>query len=186
MSLHPHYTSSISKVITSKCSSCSNTNLFECSWNTEEFIHGIQGNKKHGGHGHTPAQYVGPVGEGVLVILQSCWRHRAGYDHKLSRQKAKRREKIHVRHNDTMLYFLVVVWTKKIINCVLGVVLYIFPVTASKSLRPKKSLLKSLAVRDAHSPSFERSMCLEIRNQLLQWPTFLYSGQTGTFIWGKF
>lgn len=59
------------------------TDLFESSWHTEEFIDGIDRDKQHGGHGHTPSNYVGPVREDILIILQA-WRCQcAGDDHKL-------------------------------------------------------------------------------------------------------
>lgn len=55
-----------------KDDSCTmDTDLFERSWQAEEFIYGVDGHKEHGGHGYAPADEVSPVREDVLIILQA-------------------------------------------------------------------------------------------------------------------
>lgn len=62
---------------------CFDTDLFECSWYAEEFIYGVERDKHHGGHGHTPAKYIRPVREDVFIILQPWRCQSTGYYHKL-------------------------------------------------------------------------------------------------------
>lgn len=64
----------------------------EASRQDAELVDGVDGNRDHGGDGQTPAEHVGPHGEGVGAVFWRVKGCKAHYHHELDTGWEKKRK----------------------------------------------------------------------------------------------